>query len=126
MSATGYITVRAYTSKAVLPLQGVAVVVTADDGTAIALRTTDRNGLITPIEVPVPEMYTSQTPNSGQIPYTSVNLYARLPRFEQIIIENLQVFPGTTTIQNLEMIPLSEFPDEWNESESFDTPPQDL
>lgn len=126
LPATGYITVRAFTSKALLPLPGVAVVVTAIDGTAIAMRTTDRSGLITPIEVPVPELSAGQTPNTGQIPFTSVNLYARLPRFEQIEIENLQVFPGTTTIQNLEMIPLSEFPNQFDQSEIFPTPPQNL
>lgn len=126
LPATGYITVRAFQSKAVLPLQGVAVVVTATDGTAIAMRTTNRSGLITPIEVPVPDLKAGQTPNTGQIPYTSVNLYARLPSYEEIEIENLQVFPNTTTIQNLEMIPLSEYPDAFNRSEIFDTPPQNL
>lgn len=126
LPATGYITVRAFQSKAVLPLQGVAVVVTATDGTAIAMRTTNRSGLITPIEVPVPDLKAGKTPNTGQIPYTSVNLYARLPSYEEIEIENLQVFPNTTTIQNLEMIPLSEYPDAFNRSEIFDTPPQNL
>lgn len=126
LPATGYITVRAFQSKAVLPLQGVAVVVTATDGTAIAMRTTNRSGLITPIEVPVPDLKAGQTPNTGQIPYTCVNLYARLPSYEEIEIENLQVFPNTTTIQNLEMIPLSEYPDAFNRSEIFDTPPQNL
>ena len=126
LPATGYITVRAFQSKAVLPLQGVAVVVTVTDGTAIAMRTTNRSGLITPIEVPVPDLKAGQTSNTGQIPYTSVNLYARLPSYEEIEIENLQVFPNTTTIQNLEMIPLSEYPDAFNRSEIFDTPPQNL
>ena len=126
LPATGYITVRAFQSTAVLPLQGVAVVVTATEGTAIAMRTTNRSGLITPIEVPVPDLKAGQTPNTGQIPYTSVNLYARLPSYEEIEIENLQVFPNTTTIQNLEMIPLSEYPDAFNRSEIFDTPPQNL
>ena len=52
LNATGYITVHAYTSYAYLPLKDVAVSVTAPDGTAIAMRLTDRNGLIRPIEVP--------------------------------------------------------------------------
>ena len=38
----------------------------------------------------------------------------------------LQVFAGTTTIQNLEMIPLSELPDQWDQMIIFDTPPQNL
>ena len=55
MSATGYIQVRAYTSTARFPLENVAIAVTATDGTALAMRLTDRNGLIAPIELPVPD-----------------------------------------------------------------------
>ena len=126
MSAKGYITAHAYTSYALLPLQNVAITVTAPDGTAIAMRISDRNGLIVPIEVPVPDKSTSQTPNTGEIPFTTVNLYARLKGFEQIEIENLQVFADTTTNQNLEMIPLAELPGRWDQIEVFDTPHQNL
>ena len=126
MNATGYITVHAYTSYAQLPLKDVAVSVTATDGTAIAMRLTDRNGLIKPIEMPVPERSASLTPNSGEEPFTAVNLYARLRGYEQIEIENLQVFADTTTNQNLEMIPLSELPGRWDQTEIFDTSKQNL
>lgn len=126
MNATGYITVHAYTSYALLPLKDVAVTVTAPDGTAIAMRLTDRNGQIPPIEIPVPERSASLSPDSGSIPFTAVNLYARLRGYEQIEIENLQVFADTTTNQNLEMIPLSELPGAWNQTEIFDTPRQNL
>lgn len=126
MTATGYITVHAYTSYALLPLKDVAVAVTAPDGTAIAMRLTDRSGLIKPIEIPVPERSASLTPNSGETPFTAVNLYARLKGYEQIEVKNLQVFADTTTNQNLEMIPLSELPGKWNQAEVFDTPRQNL
>lgn len=126
LSAKGYITVHAYTSFAQLPLKNVAIAVTATDGTAIAMRLTDRNGLIVPIEVPVPDRSASLTPQSEEVPFTAVNLYARLKGYEQIEIENLQVFADTTTDQNLEMIPLSELPGAWNQTEIFDTPRQNL
>lgn len=117
---------HAYASRARIPLEDVAITVTSTDGTALAMRLTDRNGLIRPIEIPVPDKSASQSPNPGEIPYTVVNLYARLNGYEQIENENLQVFADTTTSQNLEMIPLSEFPDKWNQTEVFDTPPQNL
>lgn len=126
LSATGYITVSAYTSFARIPLQDVAVTVTSADGTAIAMRLTDRNGQIRPIEIPVPDLAASLTPDSGEIPFTRVNLYARLKGYEQIENKNLQVFAGTTTDQNLEMIPLSELPGKWNQTAVFDTPAQNL
>ena len=126
LSAVGYITVNAYTSYARLPLQDVAITVTATDGTAIAIRLTDRNGQIQPIEIPVPDRSASQSPDTGEIPYTVVNLYARLRGYEQIENENLQVFADTTTNQDLALIPLSELPGRWDKTEIFDTPPQNL
>ena len=126
MSATGYIQVHAYTSYAQLPLEDVAITVTATDGTAIAMRLTDRIGKISPIPIPVPDRVDSLSPNPPEIPFTVVNLYARKRGFEQIEIENLQVFAETVTNQNLEMIPLSELPGQWEKAEIFDTPPQNL
>lgn len=126
LPSTGYIQVRAYQSFAQLPLEDVAISVTATDGTAIALRLTNSSGNIAPIAIPVPDKAASQTPDTGEIPFTAVNLYARKKGYEQIENENLQVFADTTTDQNLEMIPLSELPDTWDQRELFDTPPQNL
>lgn len=127
MSATGYIQVRAYASYAQIPLKDVAVTVTDTDGSAIAMRLTNRNGqLDQPIAVNVPDISAGQTPNTGIIPFSVVNLYARLENYEEIYIKNLQIFPNTVTTQNLELIPLAEFPDKWNKSEEFDTNIQNL
>jgi len=126
MSATGYIQARAFESYARLPLEDVAITVTAADGTALALRLTDRNGRIGPIPIPVPDKELSQAPEDSEKPYTNVNLYAHKRGYEQIENENVQVFADTTTQQNLEMIPLSELPGSWDQTVIFDTPPQNL
>lgn len=126
MPDIGYIEVSAYTSNAKIPLEDVAITVTADDGTAIAMRLTDRNGLITPIEIPVPALSAGQSPDTGIRPYTPVNLYARLEGFEQLENENLQVFPDVVTRLDLQMIPLSELPGSWDQVGITDTPPQNL
>ena len=127
LSATGYIQVRAFESYAQIPLKDVAVSITDSSGGAIALRLTNRNGALdAPVEVNVPGLAESQRPDTGVIPFAVVNLYARLENYEAIEIENLQIFANTTTVQNLEMIPLSELPDSWNKFEIFNTPPQNL
>lgn len=126
MSSTGYIQVRAYTSNAQYPLQDVAITVTATDGTAIAMRLTDRNGRIAPIPVPVPDRNESLSPDPAERPFAVVNLYAHKRGYERIESENLQLFADTTTLQNLEMIPLAELPGSRNQYEVFDTPPQNL
>ncbi len=126
MSAVGYIQVRAFSSYAQIPLENVAITVTATDGTAIAMRLTDKNGKIEPIPLPVPDLQESQTPDNTEIPFRNVTLHAQLRNYEQIRIDRLQVFANTVTQQNLEMIPLSELPAERDKSENFDTPPQNL
>ena len=126
LSSTGYIQVSAYESYAQLPLKDVAVTITADDGTVLAMRLTDRSGRITPFSLIVPDRTESLTPDAGQTPFTTVNLTARKDGYEQISIEQLQVFAGTTTNQNLELIPLSELPQAWDISERFMTQRQNL
>lgn len=126
MPDTGYIQVSAFTSNARIPLKDVAISVTASDGTAIAMRLTDRSGRIEPIAIPVPDRAESLTPDTGEVPFARVNLYARLPGYVQIENEDLQVFADTITDQNLEMIPLSELPSTWGEKELFLTPRQNL
>lgn len=127
MPATGYIQVHAYTSYAQIPLEDVAVTVTDASGSAIAMRLTNRSGQFdVPLEIETPNRSESLSPNTGTIPFTTVNIYARLDDFEAIEAENVQIFANTVTLQNLEMIPLSELPEKWDKLEIFDTPPQNL
>ena len=117
----------AYTSDARIPLQGAAVTITDPNGSAIAMRLTNRSGALdAPVEISVPDLSAGRSPNTGILPFATVNLYARLGNFETIEVENLQVFPGTLTIQDLAMIPLAELPDSWNKLEIFNTPAQNL
>ena len=126
LSAKGYIQVHAYTSFAQLPLADVAITITAPDNTALAMRLTNESGLIDPVEITVPDLSESQTPDPPEVPFAVVNLYAKRNEFEQIEIENLQVFADTVTDQDLEMVPLSELPESFNRTAIFNTPPQNL
>lgn len=126
MPATGYIQVYAFTSKARIPLRGVAVMITDQNNSAIAMGTTDRSGKYGPIQLTAPDRSESLSPGSSERPFVTVSIHARLENYEQIEAENVQVFADTVTIQNLEMIPLSELPQQWTKTEFFDTPAQNL
>ena len=127
LSAQGYIQVRVYTSYAQIPIKDTAITITDSSGAAIAMRLTNRSGsLDQPIQIAVPDIAAGQSPNTGEIPFQTLNLYARATNFEEIEIIGLQVFPGIITTQNLELIPLSEFPGKWDKVEVFNTPPQNL
>lgn len=126
LPAIGYITVRAFTGTSQIPLQDVAIAITDPEGDPIALRLTDRSGRIEPIAISVPDLAASQRPDTGIIPYTQINIYARKENYEQIEAENVQVFADTVTDQYLQMIPLSELPESWTKTEIFRTTPQNL
>lgn len=126
MPDSGYIDVLATSSNAQIPLENVAIVVTATDGTALAMRISDRNGSITPVEIPTPSVSAGEEPDTGIQPFTAVNVYARLEGYEQTENENLQVFPNTVTRLVLQMIPLAELPDSWDKTVLYNTPPQNL
>lgn len=126
MSAIGYIQAHAFVSNAQIPLRDVAVVVTAPDDTAIAMRVTDRSGLIPAIEIPVPNLSESQEPGAEEKPYALVNMYASRNGFGPFESRNIQVFADTTTFQDIKLIPLSQLPQGKEDSMNVDTPPQDL
>ena len=125
--STGYLQVHAFTSIAEIPLKDVAVAITDIDGTAIAMQLTNRSGLLTsPIAIDVPDLSASQSPGTGIVPFSHVNLYAKGKNFEEIEVQNVQIFANTVTLQNLPLIPLSDLPGKWNNTEIFDTSLQNL
>ena len=117
---------HAYASKAQIPLQDVTVTISATDGTALALRLTDRSGRIAPVPIPVPDRSESLSPDPPERPFAVVNLTARLKDYEQIFIDNIQIFADVTTDQDIPLIPLSELPESRNKSETFETSQQNL
>ena len=125
MPAIGYIQVRAYTSRAQLPVEDAAVSVVDEGGRLLGLRTTNSSGLTTPIRLEVPDRSMSQSPGSAK-PFVTVNLYARAEGYEQLLVRGIQVFADTTTTQDLQFIPLAELPQQWDQTIIFNTPPQNL
>lgn len=125
MPAFGYIQAKAYTSRAQLPVEDAAISVVDENGRLLGLRTTNSSGQTTPIRLEVPEAAQSQSPGNAK-PYVTVNLYARAEDYEQVLVRGVQVFPDTVTTQELQFIPLSEFPGSRSQVSVFDTPPQNL
>ena len=127
MSAIGYVNVHAFESNAQIPLKDVAIAITDENGDAIALRLTNRNGILDKsIPISVPDLSQSQTPNNDGKPFTVINIYARKKNFEQIEVQNVQVFANTVTKQEFEMIPLAEYPEDQSLLEIFTVQPQNL
>lgn len=128
MTETGILSVRAFASSAQLPIEGAAIMITqpARNGVKlIASRITDRNGKITPVTIETPARSESQQ-SGGTIPYTTVDITADHPDYERIVVENVQIFSGVLSRQNLEMLPVDSRPGTWNMTEIFEISGQEL
>lgn len=128
MPAEGTLIVRVYTSAAQLPIQGAIVGVTqrTPNGTRLlATRITDRSGRIEPITIRTPNLADSLKPGMAK-PWTSVDILIEEPSFERALIENVQIFAGIATQQNVDLIPLEIRPQVFNQTEVVDVTPQQL
>ena len=126
MPAEGFIQVHVYTSDAQIPVPGAAVAIVSDDGTLLAARLTNESGQIQPVAVKVPAASESRDPNFQGKPFTTVTIRVQHPNYEQIQVDNAQVFAGVMTLQPLALIPLPTFPELDDRVEYFNVPPQNL
>ncbi|MGM9641391.1 MAG: hypothetical protein ACI3V3_08505 [Faecousia sp.] len=126
MPAEGYLQVHAYSSDALIPLEGVAIAVLDDQGTLLSAQLTDKSGRIKPVKVQAPDLADSLTPDFVGRPFSTVTIRAQHPLYEQIQVEQVQLFAGVTTMQPLEMIPIALYPDKLDRIEYFKVPPQNL
>ena len=129
MPPIGYIRVQAVTSRAEIPIQNATVTVTGKDGsgtrTLLSLQRTDESGFTKPVAVATPALANSLSPDQAQ-GWTNVTVTVTHPGYEGMIVDRVQVFPGITTIQKMILVPLSQLPGEYGQTERYDVPPQGL
>ena len=110
---TGRLVVRVYATNAQLPLEGATVIVTTRNENGkfdlISLQKTDRSGLIDPVTVQTPNASQSENQNGGgTAPFQYCDVWAEHPGFLVQRVDGVQIFPGITTRQDMELIPLGE------------------
>ena len=129
MAATGTILTRVFTSRAQIPVAGATVAFTqrGTEGrhTLLALLVTDANGRTTPVQVETPDASASESPGTVT-PFAVCDIWAETPGYELLVVENVQIFAGTQTLQELELIPLPEQTAPPSRTEIVHTPPQNL
>ena len=113
MPSQGTIVARAYTSTAIIPVEGATV------------RITNANGMTASLAVQTPSASESQQPGTVH-PFTEVDILCEHPLFERIFVEHVQIFAGIESVQNLVMIPLQAYPDHHAQTEIFEISPQNL
>ena len=109
MPQTGSLIVRTFTSQAQLPVSGATVIISSreQDGRrkVFSIQTTDESGGTKPFELEAPDEALSMGPGQAT-PFSSYSLVVEHPEYFLATFEQLQVFPGIETVQNVPLIPL--------------------
>lgn len=133
MQATGTLSVRVYTSQAQIPLEGATVVVAVpgEEGKwkLISIQCTDSSGRIKTVTIDTPALGESTSPGGlpgDGAPCAVCSVWAEQPGYAMLQMENVQIFPGVETVQNMELIPLPQGLCSLQQRNERDIPAQNL
>lgn len=133
MQATGTLSVRVFTSQAQIPLEGATVVVAAagEEGKykLLSIQNTDSSGKTRTITIDAPALGESTSPGGlpgPGVPFAQCNVWAEQPGYAMLQVENVQIFPGVETVQNMELIPLPQGLCSLQQRDERDIPAQGL
>ena len=130
MTQTGTLTVRVFTSRAQLPVEGATVAVTQRGRNGkhrvLSVQQTDRDGATRPITIPTPEVGGSTAPNGGTVPFARCDIWVEHEGYELMVIEDVQIFPGEVSMQQVELEPLVRGEGWTQETQVRPIPPQTL
>ena len=125
MPYSGTLITRVFTGRGQIPVRNAVVSVVqhrADGDHLLDLQTSDRSGNTAPITIETPSPQNSQTPNQPP-PFSLCDIWAEHSGYRLLLIRDVQIFPGITSVQELPLIPLSE---KGLSMETVTIPPQDL
>ena len=125
--ASGTLVTRVFTGRAELPIAGASVSVVKKDGDRLldllTVRVSDRGGDTEAYVIEAPEADLSQSPGNPA-PYALVDLWVDRQGFQLLVVEDVPIFAGVTSVQDLPLVPMPE--DGGRGGESIEIPPQDL
>lgn len=129
-ASNGKLVARVYTSQAELPLEGASVAILQKGRFGrydlVSIQSTDSSGLIRPVEIPTPPASAGMSAQAGVVPYALCTVWAEHPGYVMLQVEDVQIFPGVETVQNMELIPLEYGLDSLQNLTVQETPAQEL
>lgn len=124
LPSEGTLICSVYTSGARIPIEEALVTVTRDRQ-LLALRLTDDSGRTAPVRISTPPPADSTAPDMPQ-GWVSVDVAVDHPGYTRARAEQVQIFPGTRTVQNFALIPLPLDTARQNEGQRFTLSDQNL
>ena len=104
----GYITITVRSAGGAIPVQDAVVTVKDADGNILYVEFTDRSGNTPHLSVPAPPKENSQSPNPSSPPFYSYNIDTDKPGYRSVRNLSIPVYPGVTSIQPVELLPIPE------------------
>ena len=128
MDQKGTLLVRTFVSNAQIPVPGATVIVAKPDGSGrqelLSIQLTDENGVAGPITLDAPDVAGSLSPGNNGSAFSDYTLIVEHPGYQLAFFQELQVFPGVETVQDIPLIPISSNGN--NESSTITVTPQPL
>lgn len=106
-TGTGLFTARSYSARNALPVAGVRLTLTGEDGTKWTAETGE-DGLFSALPLACPPRSLSLDEANTQRPYGVYDLVAEHDGYETVRIAGVQIFDGETAVAELAMIPFGE------------------
>lgn len=111
MAQSGTLIVRTFVSRAQFPVSGATVIVSVPNGDGrhklLSIQQTNESGVAGPITLTTPDTAGSLTPGNNGAAFSDYTLIVEHPDYQLALFDNLQVFPGVETVQDVPLIPLS-------------------
>lgn len=111
MPQSGVLKTRVFTSRGQLPVEdaAVSIVQRGRDGKQhlLNIQTSDQSGNTLPTVIETPAPQDSQSPGH-RAPFALCDIWAECPGYQLLLVQNVQIFPDVTSIQDLPLIPLAE------------------
>ena len=114
MEGNGALRVRVTSVRGLYPVGRARVTVftgSADNMTVVAQGITDQSGASPVFSLPAPSASLSDSPDPASRPYALYNILTTADGFRETYNYNAVVFDGITSLQTVDLIPLSENPD---------------
>jgi len=111
MAASGTLITRVFTGRGELPIPGATISVVRREAGGemdlLSVQVSDGGGDTPPVPIATPQHAQSQSPGQAR-PFSLVDVWVDRQGYELLIIQDVQIFPGVTSVQELPLIPLSE------------------
>lgn len=128
MAATGTIIFNVFTSDARIPIEGATVLLRRQEAPKelLGIRITNESGQTDPITVTTREASYGLVPESTVKPWVGCTAVIEHPNYEKVVLDGIQIFPGITTVQTVQLLPLQEMDAEHDGQQELNFTPQPL